>query len=218
MSKILFESKAWVGLRNASIMVYKDKIDLYYNKNLVKSYLIKDIEIISQKGNEVSTTINFIYNGKKEKIAISNDKIKDVLKLLNDDDSNSEDSILKDEIKQDEVTNEQQNNGMLEFLWGAIVLIGGFIWLGYTQNWFNFLGINTTGISSGCYYQESEKNALCFDGKKAYFKSDNSTEYYVTYTYDKATVEDAYGHTIASCKPIKDSKNIICGSSELHKK
>lgn len=119
---------------------------------------------------------------------------------------------------EDKKINNKQDNGMLEFLCGAIGLIGIFIWFGYTQNWFNFLGINKTGISSGCYYQESEKDALCFKGKKAYFKSDDSTEYYVTYYDDKAIVEDAYGKTITSCRKIKDSKNIICGSAELHKK
>ena len=119
---------------------------------------------------------------------------------------------------EDKKINNKQDNGMLEFLCGAIGLIGIFIWFGYTQNWFNFLGINKTGISSGCYYQESEKDALCFKGKKAYFKADDSTEYYVTYYDDKAIVEDAYGKTITSCRKIKDSKNIICGSAELHKK
>lgn len=114
--------------------------------------------------------------------------------------------------------NNEQGNGIVKFVIGLIIFIGGFIWLGYTQNWFNFLGINTTGISNGCYYQESEKDALCFEGKKAYFKSNNSTQYYVTYTYDKAIVEDAYGKTITSCTTIKNSKNIFCGSAELHRK
>ena len=40
----------------------------------------------------------------------------------------------------------------------------------------------------------------------------------VTYTYDEAIVKDAYGKTITSCRKIKDSKTIICGSAELHKK
>ncbi len=224
MDKMLCESKAWIGsgLRNGNIKVYKDRIEFYYGKKIIKNYAIEKMAIINKNDNGVSTKICFIYDSKKENLYISNDKVDKVLEIIGDNKNISENEWINYDTtyksNMEDKNNNKQNNGTLEFLYGVICLIGGFIWFGYTQNWFNFLGINKTGISSGCYYQESEKDALCFKGKKAYFKSNDSTEYYVTYTYDEAIVKDAYGKTITSCRKIKDSKNIICGSAELHKK
>lgn len=46
----------------------------------------------------MSTTLNFIYNGKKDKINISNDKIRDVSKIINGDSSISEEKIKYDDV------------------------------------------------------------------------------------------------------------------------
>lgn len=215
MDKILCESKAWIGsgLRNGgNIKVYKDRIEFYYGKKLIKNYAIEKMAIINKNDNGVSTKICFIYDSKKENLYISNDNVDKVLEIVGDNKNIVENELINyDTTYKSNMENEKINNEQGNGIINLIIFIGAFIWLGYILNWFNFLGINKTGISSGCYYQESEKDALCFKGKKAYFKSEDSTKYYVT-------VENAYGNTITRCRKIKDSKNIICGSAELHKK
>lgn len=57
----------------------------------------------------MSTTLNFIYNGEKDKIIISNDKIKNVSKIINGDSS-----ISEEKIKYDDVTDIQQTDKNVE--------------------------------------------------------------------------------------------------------
>ena len=224
MDKLLCESKAWIsgGMVKANIKVYKDRIEVYRGSKLVKEYFINDIKIISSNSNGTSTLVLFTYKGKKEKIWIKDDKINEVFNIINKDTKNKkddvikEDSIITNEDKRDNNDNTSNNNAG-----GVISLIVSIIFIlvvGYKLNWFSSIGINSTGIN-GCYYNESEKDSLCINGKEATFKSVKDTKYYVKYNSDSIKIEDKYGNTIIfECKRVKDSKDIICDELVLHKK
>lgn len=114
-----------------------------------------------------------------------------------------------------EKTNNKNNKigGILSFIFSLAVIL----FIGYKFNWFSSLGINSLGVS-GCYYNESEKDALCINGKEATFMSIKDTKYYITYYSDSMLIEDKYGNRFTMCKKVKGSKNIICDGLELHKK
>lgn len=221
MDKILCESKAWIGsgLRNGNIKVYKDRIEFYYGKKLIKNYVIEKIAIINKSDNGVSTKVCFIYDNKKENMYISNDNVDKVLEIIGDNKNISEnelvnyDTTYKSNIEDNRNGNNNKNIEIFSFVISVII----FLFIGYKMNWFSFMGLNSLGIN-GCYYNESEKDALCFDGKNAHFKSIEDTKYYVKYYTNDLKIEDKYGNTIiSSCKKIKDSKNIVCDGLELHK-
>jgi hypothetical protein len=116
----------------------------------------------------------------------------------------------------DDNKNKKDNKKIDGIIEGIIVLIA-ILFIGYKFNWFASIGLNSLGIS-GCYYNESEKDALCIKGKEATFMSIKDTKYYIDYGENIIFLEDKYGNTFTSCKKVKDSKNIICGDLELHKK
>lgn len=170
----------------------------------------------------MSTTLNFIYNWKKDKIIISNDKIKDVSKIINGDSSISEEKIKYDDVtdiqQTDKNVEENSNNSVITCVLSIIIFLAVPLLIGYKLNWFSSIEINFLGINS-CYYNKIEKNALCINGKAAYFKSIKDTTYYVTYNIDDLRIEDKYDEEIIlSCKKVKGSKNIICDDLEFHKK
>lgn len=218
MDKILCESKAWIGagLRNGNIKVYKDRIEFYYGKKLVKSYITKKMDIISKNDNGVSTQIFFMYDDKKDSIRIHNDKVNEVLKVIETCENGfKEEQVNTDTTNKSDIKNNKNSKsvGILSFIFSFIFLI----FVAYKLNWLSFIGLNTLGIN-GCYYNESEKDALCIYGKEASFKSVKDEKYYVTYYTSDIKIEDKYGKHITDCKRVKGSKNIVCNNLELHKK
>ncbi len=113
---------------------------------------------------------------------------------------------------------ENSNNSVITCVLSIIIFLAVPLLIGYKLNWFSSIGINFLGIN-GCYYNKIEKDALCINGKAAFFKSIKDTTYYVTYNIDDLRIEDKYDEAIIlSCKKVKGSKNIICDDLGLHKK
>ena len=92
------------------------------------------------------TTLNFIYNGEKDKIIISNDKIKDVSKIINGDSSISEQKIKYDDVtdiqQTDKNVEENNNNSIITSVLSIIISLAVPLLIGYKLNWFSSIGIN----------------------------------------------------------------------------